>query len=286
MSIAIIAIVLVAAVNDSDASRRFPVDPIQGTVYAATGKPIAGATVQLGDTVLDETTGTSTWKEIASTTTSSNGTFTFGKQHATQPGFRELHISAPGFIGESLLMQADTDHPQRFFSDYYGWPMPTVNSVLWPSRPLNGRTIDPEGKPVSGATVTLSGFGSSTTSDSTGRFVISVPDYSSESHQEMSSSLEITHPDFLRTSTEVEYSTIEMVVKLAPGVLLAGTVRDKEFAKGVANMLVTAAPARGQKATVTTDANGYFSPSCARWTSPAFGKTGPCTRPNIQQFRK
>ncbi len=260
MSRALITLVLVAAINGAEPSQRIPIDPIQGTVYAATGKPIAGATVKFGESVPDDATDTSTWKEIASTTTSSDGSFTLGKQYATQPDrFRELHITAPGHIGEELLMQSDTQHPQRFFSDYYGRPMPTADSVLWPSRPIDGQIADLDGKPVVGATVRLSGYSHTTKSDSAGRFVLEVPDFSSDTQHEMACSLEITHPDFLRASTEVRHFSNDFLVNLNPGVLLAGTVRDHESGKGIANMLVKAIPARGKEVTGTSDASGSYN---------------------------
>ncbi|MCC6155003.1 MAG: carboxypeptidase regulatory-like domain-containing protein, partial [Candidatus Hydrogenedentes bacterium] len=243
----------------AESGEIFPVDPIQGTVFSVKGDPIAGATVELIERFQTKP-GEDTPEPHTITKTSSNedGSFSITAQRAkTRERSKELRIAAQGFVPQVISMSYDTQHPQRFFLDYYGRPAANADAVLYPARSLNGTVKDLQGRPIMGATVQTSDTLSEAKTDAEGNFTLDgVPDYASRLE---SSEYRVTasHPDFVSADATAAANATHVIVTLDPGVVIEGIVRDRETAEALAGILVYG-QSTGKRETVRTDAAGKY----------------------------
>ncbi len=260
-AIALIAALITTATGiiGAESEETFPIDPIQGTAFSVKGDPIAGATVELIERLRTKPgEDTPDPHAITKTTSNEDGSFSIPAQRAkTRDRSKALRISAPGFVPQELSMSHDSQHPQRFYLDYYGRPAANADAVLYPARSLSGTVKDPQGRPIAGATVQTSDTPSQTKTNVDGKFTLdSVPDYSSRL-ENGEYRVSASHPDFVSADAIAPKSATDVTVTLDPGVVVEGIVRDRETAEAVAGILVYG-QSTGSREMVRTDAKGKY----------------------------
>lgn len=112
--------------------------PVAGRVVDPAGRPVVGAAVALGYSNSDG--------DCDRARTDADGRFRFAHVDAGERSHLNLGVEAAGHAPAVKALRITADLPSQEFQ-------------LEPAKPLRGRVVDSEGKPVSGAVVKLDSFG-------------------------------------------------------------------------------------------------------------------------------
>lgn len=245
---------LAASLRESERAGRAPEVQVEGTVHvAATGQPLAEARVFTRDAV---------------TRADALGRFTLRARPGQQVGSVRVYAEADGFAYSQLVALPAEPAPLAF--------------RLVREKRLDGRVVDPDGKPVAGALVRAwvdragvardvperlllaGGAGNAEIlvmrTDDRGRFSFrGVPS------EGRSPTVDVFHPRF-QTGRAASVAGSPLVVTLQPGCTVAGSVVDEQGKPvPLARVQIRRPEERGDELLDLTDADGRFR----------FGSAGP-----------